>query len=60
MFLILVRILYAWFYNPEPVFGPQPEGGAPKSLRFGIGKLESRRPILNRCSTAKSLAEMPC
>ncbi len=29
MFLILVRILYAWFYNPEPVFGPQPEGGAP-------------------------------
>lgn len=28
MFLILIRILYARFYNPEPVYGPKPEPGA--------------------------------
>ncbi len=28
MFMILMRILYAKFYDPEPVFGPEPEEGA--------------------------------
>ncbi|MBN1211969.1 MAG: hypothetical protein JXA92_05275, partial [candidate division Zixibacteria bacterium] len=27
MFLVLVRILYAYWYNPEPVFGPRPPVG---------------------------------
>lgn len=26
--VVLMRILYAWFYDPEPVFGPSPTGAA--------------------------------
>ncbi|MDP8206906.1 MAG: cytochrome c3 family protein [Candidatus Electryonea clarkiae] len=28
MFMLLLRILYAHFYDPEPVFGPMPKEGA--------------------------------
>jgi len=45
MFLILVRILYAWLYNPEPVFGPEPEGGATACvLKLADAQPQPHRP----------------
>lgn len=44
MFIILVRIGYAYFFNPEPVFGKQAEAAAGEACqRSGVGNTSRSR-----------------
>lgn len=44
MFLVLARILYARFYDPEPVFGPEPEQGSACVLKLADAPPRVRGP----------------
>jgi len=44
MFLVFARILYAWLYDPEPVFGPEPAEGTACVLKLADAPPRVRGP----------------